>query len=260
LLTILGEFVLPSGGSVWTWPLVTALGLLDVEEKAARQALARTAAEGLIVSARDGRRVRFSLTEKGLQLLEEGTERIYGFLRDTPEWDGRWLVITVSVPESHRHVRHQLRTRLAWAGLGSPLAGVWVTTHAEKEKEVAAVLTDLKVEAFSWIGPSAAVGDVKALVNQAWSLDDVARRYQGFLKEFGKTSPSAPSNAFATQVRLVHSWRRFPFLDPELPSFLLPPRWPSERATHLFHRQHDRWRQASNSYWEDLCREAEQRS
>lgn len=256
---MLGEFVLPRGGSVWTWPLITALGQLDVEEKAARQALARTAADGLTTSARDGRRVRYTLTKTGRELLEDGTDRIYSFLREVSEWDGCWLVLTISVPETHRHVRHQLRTRLAWAGLGSPLPGVWVTPHVEKEKEVASVVTDLNVEGFSWIGTSAAIGDVKTLVDQAWALDDVAQRYSRFLDEFGKASPTAPPGAFVTLVRLVHAWRRFPFLDPALPPFLLPPRWPGARASQMFHRQHGRLQQAANSYWDDLCRVAEER-
>jgi phenylacetic acid degradation operon negative regulatory protein len=239
LLTILGEFVLPKGGSVLTWPLVTALGLLGVEEKAARQALSRTAGDGLIVSERDGRRVRFSLTEKGHQLLEEGTDRIYGFLRDVSDWDGRWLVLMISVPESQRDVRHQLRTRLAWAGLGSPLPGVWVTPHVEKEKEVEAVVSDLGVDGFSWIGPTAAIGDVRTLVDQAWALDDVAARYVAFLDEFSSTNATLPQTVFVNQVRLVHMWRRFPFVDPALPPFLLPEHWPSSRAVSVFHRQHD---------------------
>src|SRR6185437_590061 len=36
LLTVLGEFVLPTGEPVWTGTLVTALGLFGIAEKAAR--------------------------------------------------------------------------------------------------------------------------------------------------------------------------------------------------------------------------------
>ena len=47
LLTVLGEFVLPAGGSAWTSAFIDVLGRLGVEEKAARQALMRTAAARL---------------------------------------------------------------------------------------------------------------------------------------------------------------------------------------------------------------------
>jgi hypothetical protein len=43
LLTVLGELVLPHDGVVWTATLVAALTGLDVEEKNARQAIARLA-------------------------------------------------------------------------------------------------------------------------------------------------------------------------------------------------------------------------
>jgi len=48
LLTVLGEFVLPGDQPAWTSSLVAALAGLGLEEKASRQALARTAADGLI--------------------------------------------------------------------------------------------------------------------------------------------------------------------------------------------------------------------
>src|SRR3954471_16437812 len=79
LLTVLGEFVLPRNEPVWTQVVIDVLGGLGVEHKSARQALARTAAEGLLVSDRSGRRVRWSLTEHGCTLLSDGAARIYGF-------------------------------------------------------------------------------------------------------------------------------------------------------------------------------------
>src|SRR5690606_41073674 len=68
LLTVLGEFVLPRDQPVWTQVLIDVLGGLGVEPKSARQALARTAAEGLLASARAGRRVRRALTDQGRRL------------------------------------------------------------------------------------------------------------------------------------------------------------------------------------------------
>ena len=44
------------------------------------------------------------------------------------------------------------------------------------------------------------------------------------------------------QVRLVHEWRRFPFLDPDLPGELLPRDWSGYRAAELFHHLHEQWR------------------
>jgi phenylacetic acid degradation operon negative regulatory protein len=259
LLTVLGEFVLPRGEPAWTQALVTALAEVDVEEKAARQALSRTAAEGLLVAERDGRRVRWALTPSGSRLLAEGAERIYGFGRAVTDWDGRWLVLTVSVPETQRRLRHSLRTRLSWAGLGSPVPGLWVTPDASKEKEVVAVVESLGVEAFSFVGPFAAVGMQERLVAEAWRLDEVAARYQQFVKAFAGSRVGTRPQAFASQVRLVQQWRHVPFLDPGLPAELLPATWPGPAAAQRFHRRHERWHGAAQAHWQDLMEAAEAR-
>ena len=94
-----------------------------MESQVGRQALARTAAEELLVSDRAGRRVRSSLTTAGAAATD-GAARIYGFGRTRPGSDAGWLVLLVSVPESRRQLRHRLRDQAAWAGLGSPALGV----------------------------------------------------------------------------------------------------------------------------------------
>jgi phenylacetic acid degradation operon negative regulatory protein len=255
LLTVLGEFVHPRQSPVWTAVLVDALGLLGVEEKSARQALARTAGEGLLAPARHGRRAQWSLTPEGSRLLEEGTRRIYGFLRAEQEWDGRWLVVTVAIPETQRKLRHRLRTRLTWAGLGSPAPGLWVVPDATKEAEVAAAISELGVaeHAYAWVGPTAPFADERRLVSEAWSLDDVEGRYSEFIAHFADVTPPDGADAFVQQVRLIQEWRRFPFLDPALPASLLDHAWPGLAAAELFHRQHDAWHAAAQEYWESLA-------
>ncbi|WP_226356244.1 PaaX family transcriptional regulator C-terminal domain-containing protein [Pseudonocardia sp. ICBG601] len=266
LLTVLGEFVLPAGEPVWTRALLDVLGALGVEAKSARQALARTAGEGLLTSDRDGRRVRWSLTPAGSQLLSDGAARIYGFGRPTTGWDGRWLVLLASVPESRRRLRHRLRTRLAWAGLGSPAPGVWVSPDPGKEARVAAVLDELDLagSGYSFVGHYGGIGRADDIVAQAWDLDVVERAYSAFLDEFGPhLDPDSDASAaddgcdvLARQVRLVHAWRRFPFLDPELPAELLPEQWAGSRAAELFTTLHERWDAPARAAWVDLARRA----
>ena len=56
LFTVLGELVLRTGGEAWTSAFIDVFGRLGVEEKAARQALMRTAADSWLSSERVGRR------------------------------------------------------------------------------------------------------------------------------------------------------------------------------------------------------------
>lgn len=258
LLTVLGELVLPAGEPVWTSALVRVLGGLGVEEKATRQAVARTAAEGWIAALRQGRRVRWRLTDPGRRLLTQGAERIYSFAAQGPPWDGRWLVLTVSVPEGQRRLRHLVRTRLSWAGFGSPAAGMWVSPSTAREAEAKQILQDLGLDeaAFSFTGQFGGIGSSKTLVEQAWNLCAVAARYEAFLAEFAGGRPAAGEETMLTQVRLVHEWRRFPFLDPQLPAELLPPSWIGRRAAALFRERHTAWHDAAQRHWRGLAARA----
>ena len=137
LLTVLGEYVLPGGEPVWTATLVRVLALLGVAEKTARQALARTAAEGWIASRRHGRLAQWELTEAGQRLLTEGAHRIYTFGQDGPDWDGRWLVLLTGAQETGPEDRHRVRAQLAWAGFGALPGGVWVSPDPRREQRPA---------------------------------------------------------------------------------------------------------------------------
>ncbi len=255
LTTILGEYVLPAEAPVWTSTLVDVLALFDVEEKAARQALARTAAEGWLAADRVGRRVRWSLTEPGRRLLAEGAARIYGFGSGAHAWDGRWLVVLASVPESMRDLRHKLRTRLSWAGFGSPTAGVWITPHLSAEADAKLILSDLDLsaQAMSFLANYGALGSEQSMVTSAWDLADVGARYQDFVDEFRVHEPATPDAVLRAQTMLVHEWRRFPFLDPQLPGELLPPKWSGTTATALFNELHGRWRTPAQQRWSELA-------
>jgi phenylacetic acid degradation operon negative regulatory protein len=256
LLTILGEFVLPRDEPVWTAAFLQALGAVGVEEKAARQALARTCTAGLIEPVRVGRRTRWQLTGPGRHLLQDGARRIYGFMREPRPWDGRWLVLAITVPEARRQLRHRLRSRLTWAGLGSPAPGLWVVPDAGRADEVAAIVSELGIEAdaMSWVGPSAPIGRPEDVVAAAWtSLPQVERAYHAFVADFGGRRADGGAEAFVAQVELVQAWRGFPFLDPALPAELLDHDWPGPQAAAAFHRLHDRWHRRAQAHWDAVC-------
>jgi phenylacetic acid degradation operon negative regulatory protein len=257
LMTMLGEFVLPRGGGpVWTQALVSALALSGIEPKSARQALARTAAEGWLASERIGRQVRWSLTPHGRRLLSEGAQRIYAFGRDEVAWDGRWLVLLVSVPESQRDLRHRIRTQLSWAGFGSPAAGVWVTPHVSRQAEAGRILADAGIggtAAMSFAASYGEIGSQDTLVARSWDLGDLEQRYEDFIDEFTGLDPVTGEAVLRAQTRLVHEWRRFPLLDPGLPSRLLPENWSGAKAADLFHSRHADWHPAAQRHWDRLA-------
>jgi phenylacetic acid degradation operon negative regulatory protein len=237
---------------VWQETLVAALVSLGYTQHAARQALARSTRDGWLTAERRGRRARMTLGERTAELLRTGAERIYSFGRPW-QWDGRWLVVVLRVPEERRAVRHQLRSRLAWTGLGSLGGGVWLTPHTEREDELAAAINDEPAaDARSFVATLGRMGDPETLAADAWDLDAVRAQYEVFIDDFARVRALSAEGCFRQQTLLVHAWRKFPFLDPDLPTELLPAGWPRQRAHELFAGRHERWADQATEYFAQL--------
>jgi phenylacetic acid degradation operon negative regulatory protein len=257
LLTVLGEYVLARPSGVWQETLVSALVSLGYTRQAARQALSRSTRDGWLATERRGRRARMTLSPRTSELLRSGAERIYTF-GEPSEWEGRWLIVVLRVPEKSRSVRHQLRSRLAWTGLGSLGGGVWLTPHVEREHELAAAIAEEPAaEARSFVAEFGAIGSPRQLVADAWDLERVRRQYTAFVEDFAGVEALTPEACFRQQTLLVHAWRKFPFLDPDLPAELLDADWPRQEARDLFVSSHDRWRVEAVEYFAALEGDAE---
>jgi phenylacetic acid degradation operon negative regulatory protein len=250
LFTVLGEFVLPAGGVAWTAAFIEVLGRLGVEEKAARQALMRTAADGWLTSDRVGRRTRWLLTPSAEQLLTEGAERIYSFSAARKDWDGHWLLVLARAPEADRPARHLLRTRLSWAGFGSPAPGVWLSPDTGRKAEAERALADagLLTESQIFLAEHSGGGELAAMTRQAWDLEEIERRYEGFLAQFAS---AVAADSLTMLIELVHAWRRFPWIDPVLPAAMLPDGWSGSRAAELFKLRHSNWAATAGEMWQN---------
>jgi phenylacetic acid degradation operon negative regulatory protein len=252
LLTLLGEFVLPASKGVWQETLIDALAALEVKPQAARQALARSVTAGWLRTERHGRRSRVHLTGESATMLSSGAARIYGF-GEPWSWDGRWLLVVLRVPEERREVRHRLRSRLAWAGFGSLGGGLWISPHGEREAELRDLIGDGSVaELLSFRAELGALGDPGSVIADAWDLDAVAGAYRRFSAQFGRLRPRTPEALFRAQSLLVHEWRKFPFLDPDLPEEMLPAGWPRSRAHDTFQERHELWAEPARAYFGSL--------
>jgi phenylacetic acid degradation operon negative regulatory protein len=250
LLTLLGEFVLPDGARAWTSQLIGGLRTLGVEEKAARQAISRTAARGLLEPERVGRASCWHLTDAGRKLLTEGSHRIYGFGQEHGEWDGEWVLVFASIPEARRQLRYHLRARMGWAGF-APFSGAWISPWASREEEAWQVLSDLDVvdAASSFVGRFGPFGDARSVAQKAWDLGNVQSEYAMFIRQFRRMRPVSPQSQFVAATRLVHEWRRFPGIDPGLPQDLLPAEWDGWRAADLFRDRRATWGPAARQWW-----------
>src|SRR5665811_55111 len=128
VFTLFGEYLFDRKKPPWVGSLISLLRPFGLSEGAVRTALSRMARKGWLKSKRSGRHSYYALTPRGYRLLAEGHDRIF---RPPPtgSWDGQWYLVTYSIPEDVRHLRDQLRVRLAWLGFGSMGNGVWISPH-----------------------------------------------------------------------------------------------------------------------------------
>lgn len=251
LLTLLGEFVWPDGRPVWTATLIHVMKGIGIAEKSARQAIARANAAGWIEANRFGRETCWALTDMGRRVIEEGAQRVQSMSRNA-QWDGRWLVVAISLPDSHRTQRTKLYRALSWAGFGNPIPGIWVSPHTDRENETRRVVEQLGLAQFTcaFAGAALHVGLTdQQLVDRSWDLKEVAENYDVLLARFGKLRPRTGDDVLFNHVRLVNEWQRMPFVDPGLPNALLPPRWRGREISGRLEALREQWSAAAHDRW-----------
>ena len=99
------------------------------------------------------------------------------------------------------------------------------------------------------VGKTSTKDLLRAMVARAWDLDVLAADYTAFIERHAACSATSPEQAFVASVELVDDWRRFPFVDPELPAELLPRDWVGTHAVELFHRRHAEWADAALAWF-----------
>ncbi|GAA3548925.1 PaaX family transcriptional regulator C-terminal domain-containing protein [Amycolatopsis ultiminotia] len=237
VITLLGSYVSPrETRRVWSGGLVALLRELGLSDGAARISLTRLVRRDLLAPHREGRLVHYSLTPRTVALLADGDRRIFGLgRRDRPV--GTWTVLWQNIPESRRPARERLVRRLRFLGFGPVQDGTWLAPH-DREAEVLEVLGELDVteHAGLMLGMPSAALDVRRFAGRAWDLDGLSARYDAFVTEFGSCPRDLPdAEAFTVRTRLVHAYRVFPSLDPELPADLIPAPGRRAAAVELFH-------------------------
>jgi phenylacetic acid degradation operon negative regulatory protein len=239
VITLLGTYVQPREHLVWSGGLVTLLGELGFSDGAARVALTRLVRRGLLARERTGRLVHYRITPRCERLLDEGDGRIFTLGEPRAAGDG-WTVVWHQIPEDRRLERSRLARRLRFLGFGSVQDSVWVSPH-DHSGEVANLLSELQVAPFAalFVARPGAEDGLPALVGRAWDLSGLLERYELFDAEFSQFRRRgvrlSDAEAFSVRTRLVHLFRGFPPLDPELPEQLAPLFAARSRAVRTFH-------------------------
>lgn len=222
---------------------IPAAVLLDVLEGAGiapattRATLSRMTSRGLIDGVRRGREVAYGLTDAGAEVLREAEARVKGERPFDSQGSG-WTLVTFSVPEGQRQLRHRLRALLAWTGFAPLRDGLWV---APGTVDLSTVLHPLAHELpqgalTGFVAEEVPGFEMGASVEAAWDLDAIRVAHDDFAHEWrSPVDPAGPTPALTMRTALVADWLALLRTDPGLPARYLGPDWPADRSTAIYH-------------------------
>ncbi|MFE4911897.1 PaaX family transcriptional regulator C-terminal domain-containing protein [Streptomyces sp. NPDC056652] len=161
--------------------LIRLLGALGVDAPSVRSSVSRLKRRGLLVPERTARGTAgYALSAEARQLLDDGDRRIYA--GPAPELSDGWVLAVFTVPESERHKRHLLRSRLARLGFGTAAPGVWIAPgrlYEETRHTLRRLRLDSYVDLFS--GQHLGFEATSDAVARWWDLDAIATQHEEFL-------------------------------------------------------------------------------
>ena len=258
LISVLGQWVGPSETTVWTSTLVSALETLGIEERAARQAVNRTASDGWLIGESVGRYTRWRLSESGQRLLGTAWSRLQRSFDVDHPWDGQFLLLALTGTQPERQLRDRLATGLDFEGFGVLGPGLWIAADDSARAGADAILEacDLDGQALMFRASTVEGAETPAeVVALAWDLETAAIAHRAFLEEFEDAVPKDDRDAFALRTRLAHEWRHLLSVDPALPAELLPEDWAGTRARGVFHDCFGAWKKSATSYYTTMADE-----
>jgi phenylacetic acid degradation operon negative regulatory protein len=240
LRTIVGVCLRRAGGWISIADLIRLMDAVGVTPAHTRTAVSRVKAKGLLVSSTIDGRPGYALNPDAVPMLERGDRRIFTF-RQMADGDP-WCLLSFSIPEAQRDVRHQLRKRLGWIGCGVVATGLWICPAflADEVEEIVADL-GLNGRATLFIADIPRLtGTLADAARRWWDLDGLAALHHAFLT--AQSDPPSgsegqhPRASFCRFIRALDQWRILPYLDPGLPPSALPDDWPGFESVALFAR------------------------
>jgi phenylacetic acid degradation operon negative regulatory protein len=242
VLTIVGLYLRRVGGWIPTAGLVRLADEAGSPGPLTRTAIARLKKRGILAASRRDGVAGYAVRQEAVRMLERGDRRI--FAPRNMAADDPWCLISFSVPEDQRQVRHQLRRRLSWIGCGIVAPALWICPDFLSE-EVEEILLDLGIRHAATLFRTELPrvdGPIEAAIAQWFDLPAIDALHRDFIKTMDGLLPAAPSsaNAFRAYVTGIDAWRVIPYLDPGLPLSLLPADWPGRESNALFARLSDR--------------------
>ena len=233
------DYIQHFGSAITPRAMVRLTSELGISPNATRAALCRLAKQGWLQRTTDDTQTYYLLTKVGRERLEEVHPRIFSPRHGT--WDGRWTVLTYSVPERLARYRDRLRRELTFLGYGSMTPATWISPNPLVDVTLRHLsLRNLDQYVHLFRAQQASSQPPTSLMKHCYNLDAVQRSYGKFIKTWRgyreKITAEKPTDSmcFVAKIRLLYDFGDFLYLDPFLPSELLPSGWLGYEACRIF--------------------------
>lgn len=239
--TIMGDMILPHGGTIGLSSLVRMGTALGLDERLTRTTAVRLVYDGWFTTEKVGRQSFYTITGGPLERFMRYSPRIYDAYTDG--WSGEWRLLIMVGAQLDTRKQTKLKADLQWEGAGELAAGMFAYPFDDVET-LHRVLSEHGVLHDTLI-LSAPVRNVASptlvarLARTTWNLEAIAREYEEFITAFSPilrsvtASGLTPETAFIIRTLLILRYRKVVLKDPQLPAEMLPMQWAGHAARAL---------------------------
>lgn len=219
--------------------LLSVLEGAGVAASAVRTNLDRMVHSGMLERRRLGREIAFELTPHGNEVLRDASGRVNGPAPFDPQGEG-WTLVTFTVPEHMRTLRHRLRAALTWSGFALLRDGLWVAPGAvDLASMLDAAVPDLPPGSVNAFSASELDGFPMAeVVRAAWDVEHIRSAHREFIAHWEREDEASGILPLTARTLLVADWLALLRMDPRLPRQYLGGDWPADRSTEVFTTRH----------------------
>ncbi|GAE32594.1 PaaX family transcriptional regulator C-terminal domain-containing protein [Halalkalibacter hemicellulosilyticus] len=219
--------------------LIDILETMNYTPQSIRNALSKLKKKSYVTSPKRG---TYSITTNGFELYQlfNSKENFYD-----KQWDERWYLVFIEIPESIRNKRDAFRLKVTQLGFGQLYKGVYIYPWDITSK-VLALIDSLEIENyvtilssdtfhFNSISPEGGSGTNQA--SKIWNLTEIEQAYkekQKWLEQqyHDSLDLNEPSTLLSNYLQLTEIRDALIEIDPMLPPQFLPGSW---IGTHVLH-------------------------
>jgi len=207
---------------------ITKDELAEFGEKSSRGIIGKMEAMGFISRKEAGGQALISLSKKGYDFLNSVLDAIH---KNIEHWDGRWRIISFSIPEKNRFRRDKFRRFLEAKGLKMIVSGVWATPFDLKEKIYAEANKLDILDRIVIFETDKILGISQEAMISAWNFVKYRKMFEDFIQKSDEFLQSGDQDENRCEVkRLIFEYALILNNEPKVPIELVPKDWPKFRA------------------------------